>query len=362
MSNPALEHRIRYAQCWEDADVLLEALHVRPGGVCVSIASGGDNTLALLSKSPARVIAVDTNPAQLACLELRAAAYRELSHPELLELMGSVPSGRRGLLYERCRPRLSSGARTLWDALKHEVESSGAGGVGRFEHYFHFFRRFVLPLVTSPERVRQMLVPCTPWERESNYLRNWETWRWRALSSMFFSRWCMERLGRDASYFQYAEGDVARRVLGRMRHALTVLDPSRNAYLGWILTGVHMNALPYALRPENFQAIRANLDRLEWRCQDVRAAAESLPGRTIDAFNLSDVFEYMSHETYERTLSALVRAGCRGCRFAYWNMLVPRRRPASLAGRLQPLQELSEDLYRRDKGFFYSAFLVEEVA
>ena len=39
---------VRYAQVWEDADVLLEALDVQPGDTCLSIASAGDNTLALL--------------------------------------------------------------------------------------------------------------------------------------------------------------------------------------------------------------------------------------------------------------------------------------------------------------------------
>src|SRR5512139_904038 len=73
--------QLRYAQCWEDADVLLEALAVRPGDVCLSIGSAGDNTLALLIRQPACVIAVDVNPAQIACLELRVAAYRRLIHP-----------------------------------------------------------------------------------------------------------------------------------------------------------------------------------------------------------------------------------------------------------------------------------------
>src|SRR3954451_3475426 len=86
---------IRYAQCWEDADVLLEGLDVRPGDVCLSIASAGDNALALLTRDPSRVIALDLSPAQLACLALRVAAYRELSHPELLELVGSRESPRR---------------------------------------------------------------------------------------------------------------------------------------------------------------------------------------------------------------------------------------------------------------------------
>src|SRR6188472_1052064 len=107
---------IRYAQCWEDADVLLSALDVRPGDVCLSIASAGDNTLALLTQNPGRVIAVDSNPSQLACLELRAAAYRELSHGELLELIGSRPSNRREELYRRCRTSLGTEARAFWDS------------------------------------------------------------------------------------------------------------------------------------------------------------------------------------------------------------------------------------------------------
>src|ERR1700676_1705624 len=107
---------IRYAQCWEDADVLVEGLDIQPGDVCLSIASAGDNSLALLTRRPARVIALDLSPAQLACVELRVAAYRELNHPELLELIGSTLSRRRAALYQRCRPLLSAAARDFWDA------------------------------------------------------------------------------------------------------------------------------------------------------------------------------------------------------------------------------------------------------
>ena len=40
---------IRYAQVWEDADILLEGLNIQPGDVCLSIASAGDNALAMLA-------------------------------------------------------------------------------------------------------------------------------------------------------------------------------------------------------------------------------------------------------------------------------------------------------------------------
>src|SRR5690242_17469125 len=148
--------QIRYAQCWEDADILLEGLDIQPGDSCLSIASAGDNALAMLSRAPSRLVALDLSPAQLACVALRVAAYRELSHPELLELIGSRPSRRRPELYRRCRPLLDAAARAFWDAHPAEV-AAGVGGAGKFERYFALFRRRVLPLVHRGRAVHALL-------------------------------------------------------------------------------------------------------------------------------------------------------------------------------------------------------------
>ncbi|MFA7005254.1 MAG: DUF3419 family protein, partial [Verrucomicrobiia bacterium] len=171
----------------------------------------------------------------------------------------------------------------------------------------------------------------------------------------------MGRLGRDPSFFRYVEGGVAGRILERTRHALTALDPAENPYLQWILTGRHKTALPFALRPENFEAIRSNLSRLEWRCQSLEEFLSEAGDRCLDRFNLSDMFEYMSEENYRVLLERLARAGRPGARLAYWNMLAPRRRPESLAGRLRSLEELAARLFAEDKAWFYSRLVVEEV-
>ena len=47
----AFDH-IRYAQLWEDAEVLVAAIGPRPGGRLVSICSAGDNALAMLLCDP----------------------------------------------------------------------------------------------------------------------------------------------------------------------------------------------------------------------------------------------------------------------------------------------------------------------
>jgi S-adenosylmethionine-diacylglycerol 3-amino-3-carboxypropyl transferase len=301
---------VRYAQCWEDADVLLKALDVRPGHVCLSIASAGDNALALLSRGPARVIALDLSPAQLACVELRVAAFRALQHPELLEMIGSVPSPRRQELYRRCRPHLSGPARDFWDGRPAEVEA-GVGGAGKFERYFALFRRRVLPLVHGRRAVQQLLRGGTPEERRRFYAREWDTWRWRLMFRLFFSRAVMGRMGRDPAFFDYVEGGVAGRILGRARHALTALDPAGNPYLQWILLGRHGTALPYALRPENFEAIRRNLDRFEWHCMSVEDYLDAHPELGVDRYNLSDIFEYMSAASYARCWGGWRRAAGR---------------------------------------------------
>ena len=349
---------LRYGQCWEDADILLAGLDVQPGDVCLSIGSAGDNTLSLLTRDPARVIAIDLNPAQIAALELRVAAYRALTHAELLELIGSRPSTRRGELYRRCRDGLSAAALAFWDARPAAVEA-GVGGAGKFEGYFRLFRTRLLPFVHSRRTVRALFEPRDRVGRERFYVDEWDTIAWRLLFRVFFSRTVLGRFGRDPSFFRYVEGDLGAHLRARVRHAFVELDPSANPYLAWIFTGEHPRALPHALRSENFEAIRANLDRLEWHC----APIEELPPETprIDRANLSNIFEYLSPENTRSLLGALADRSNNGARVAYWNMMVPRRGAGLLPDRLRAVPEMSERLHAEDKAFFYRDFVVEEV-
>jgi S-adenosylmethionine-diacylglycerol 3-amino-3-carboxypropyl transferase len=260
-------------------------------------------------------------------------------------------------LYDRCRGLLSREARDFWDANSNAIDA-GIGGAGKFESYFALFRR-LLPLIHSRKKIERLFNCSTTEERERFYAEEWNTLRWRAMFRLFFSRRVMGWLGRDPSFFRYVEGNVADRILERVRHALVSLDPRDNPYLQWILTGRHETALPFALREENFDAIRACLDRLEWRREPLEAFLRS--DEKFDRFNLSDIFEYISIENYHRALDRLIRASRSRARLAYWNMLAPRQRPMSVADRVRPLSDLAAALHQQDKAFFYSAFVVEEV-
>jgi len=176
---------IRYAQCWEDAEVLLAALEPGPGKHCLSIASAGDNTLALLSRDPESVLAIDLSPAQIACLELRVAAYRALQHREFLALVGSIKSDARLHFYQACRKYLSADGAAFWDA-RPKLIAGGIGSIGKFEHYFQIFRERVLPCAHTRGRVRELLRQKSGRERRTFYDENWNNLRWRLMFRAFF--------------------------------------------------------------------------------------------------------------------------------------------------------------------------------
>ena len=100
--------------------------------------------------------------------------------------------------------------------------------------------------------------------------------------------------------------------------------------------------------------------RVDVVCGPVEDVARS--HAPFDGFNLSDVFEYVDAAAAERMYAAVLESARAGARLAYWNMLVPRRRPERFASRVRSLDEAARALHARDRAFFYSAFVLEVVA
>jgi S-adenosylmethionine-diacylglycerol 3-amino-3-carboxypropyl transferase len=69
----------------------------------------------------------------------------------------------------------------------------------------------------------------------------------------------------------------------------------------------------------------------------------------------------MSPEEHADCYARLVAAASPRARFVYWNMLVPRGIPGSLAARVRSLDDVATGLHARDRAWFYSALHVDEV-
>ena len=352
---------LRFGQCWQDADVLLQAIDIRPEQICLSIASAGDNTLAILARGPQRVIAVDMNPAQIYMLELKVAAYRELNHTEFLILVGSRSGSIRESLYRRCRQQLSPDAQAFWDANSAAI-AGGLGGAGTFERHLSHFRSNLLRFVQKDAGIERLLRSGTPELRARYYTKEWDNWRWKTLCGNTFNRSLVIQMGRDPGYLEGDAAKFAGRVLDRIHRALTEDEPAENPYLQWLLLGRHTTALPYAWRPENFEAVRANLDRLEWHTTSLQDYLGTMAESSVDRFSLGDIFDPMPPEALYRILEQITRVGKPQGRLAYWNMLVERRRPKELSHRLRPMEALATKLEDQDRSFLHLGLVVEGLA
>ena len=352
---------IRYSQCWEDADTLLEALLPKPGGHYISIASGGENSFSLISRG-ARVTAIDLSLPQLAVTDLKRAAYIALSYDEFLAFLGVTEMDSRCELYRSTlRPLIKPEHRVWLDNNLVSVE----GGIihsGKFEQYFKTFRTKMLPLVHKKEPVEALLMGNPDRAaREEFHDKCWNSVRYRMMFQIFFSRFVMGSRGRDAAFFEHVEGRVADRIKQRVRTGLVEVNGTENPYLNYILTGNYREALPHAFRPEVFDSIKANISNLTLCLASVEDALDEIPDESVAGYNLSDIFEYMSNEQMDKLYEGLLDKAGPGARIVYWNMLVSRAANRErFSGRFRGYYKTGANLLKTDKAFFYKRLIIEE--
>ena len=363
IENRAKFSSIRYAQCWEDPLILSEALKITPDDIVLSIASAGDNSFALLLDKPKKVIALDLNPAQIALCELKMAAIAELNWNDCMEFLGALDSDNRTEVYHTIRQLLSNSTKDFWDSNLFAIHG-GVIHMGKFEKYFSIFRRFILPLIHTKSEINGLLMNKTLSEEEEYYDNVWNNWRWRKLIKIFFGKFLLGRLGRDPEFFRYVQKiDVSTQLLERAKYAMTALPTYNNWFMEFILTGKYGDldmAHPY-MNKDNFMQLKSLLSRLELRLESIESYLSSGPEDAPTKYNLSDIFEYMSAESVEEILNYILRFSPSHTRFAYWNLFVQRSVPNKLRDRIRRDEDLSDKLWKKDKAFFYSSFIIEEL-
>ncbi|MEO1450921.1 MAG: DUF3419 family protein, partial [Bacteroidota bacterium] len=315
---------IRYANCWEDAEVLLEALDIQPNSRVLSIASAGDNSFSLLGEGADLVCAVDLSLPQLYLTELKRAAFGELTYSDLLTFLGFLGGEqlpKRWNLYQAIRPKLQPSTRTYWDAYRKQIEA-GVISQGKFEKYFGFFSRKIMPLIHSKRTIGKLLQPKSSTEQISFYHRNWNTWRWRLFFRVFFGRTIMGRFGRDPEFLRQVEVPVHAFIFQQAENHLRRVAATQNPMLERILTGSYGDKLPHYVRPRTHAEIVRNLDALEIREGYANEIAQAEGG--FDRFNLSNIFEYMAPDDFATVSHAFLTSAEAGARFAYWNLMAPR--------------------------------------
>ena len=345
---------VAYASCWEDIDYAVAQLSGASYERVLSVASGGDNSLALLPLAGRELVAVDLHAEQLHLLRLKAACIQHLARDRTLAFLGVRESRDRGRTYRDLRRHLGEETRRFWDAHAGYVDR-GVLHAGKLDRYFAQFARYVMPLVHDRALARELLREKSAAEQARLFRERWDTSRWRALFRVFFSERVMGLLGRDPVKFRHIETSLAEELLAQSAEHLGSPAAQGNGFLHYLLVGGFGPYLPAYLRPGRYEAIREHLHKL----RTVHGPAEATPGGGFGLLNLSNVFEYMDAETVARVGAGLHALAAPGAECFYWNMMVARDLSEALPEAFERV--VARGRGRDEWGFFYRAFHLDRV-
>ena len=286
-------------------------------------------------------------------------AYKYLDYDECMELIGVFDSERRIDLYKEIEKHLSKNTQEYFE---NNIDFIHRGIIhcGKFENYFHIFGQKVLPLIHSRKVRDELLEKKSKQARIVFYNKVWNNHRWKFLFKIFFSRAVMGKLGRDKAFFRYVSVNVPDHILQRTRYAITLFPLSLISCRIYIINSKYGNVLPVAYREEYFDIIKKNIDKLTILRESVETFINRKDVKSVDKYNLSDIFEYMSEEDMVKIVEKMLEKSPKGAIIAYWNMLSDKR-ASKFINRLEYQEDLSNELLKKDKAFFYSKFIVEEV-
>lgn len=349
---------IRYANCWEDADILLEGLSPKPGGKILSIGSAGDNSFSLLTSNPEIVVAVDVNPIQLFLIELKTACIKNFERDETLAFLGFINSSERKKQFDQIKPELSPEAKQYFETNFGLIEN-GLIHQGKFEKYFQLFNKKILPWIHNRKTIAGLFTTKNNDEQLSFYNNHWNTWRWRLLFKVFFSKYVMGKYGRDPEFLKEVTINVGDFIFNKAARQLQSTAAQHNFILQYNLTSSFGTNYPHYLQEENYATIKRNIDRLKLHKGYAEEAIQKY-GK-FDSMNLSDIFEYLDKNTFKKVAANLIDGCNNEARIAYWNLMVPRRISEIIPEKTTYYQEISQRLSNKDKGFFYNQFIIDEI-
>lgn len=334
------EPYIRYSNVYEEINSLLE---VASGDIYLSVCSGFDNTLTLLLNNPKRIVCFDYNEAQIYLAKLKLAAFKYLSYEETLLLFGINSTKKQRLnIYKKISNQLEIDTKTYFDKFIDYIKV-GLIYAGRFDYYLSLISKYIIPITQNKKVVKEFMNASSIQEQRILY-QKFNNKRFKKIFNIFFSKKVMSKLGRDASFFNEIEVDLASNLKKRVDIGFNNVLNKNNPYMQYAILGKFIT-LPKYLEKENYEKIRKNLDKIEFYNKDFK---EVITLYQYDFLNLSDIFEYMSKEQTLMCEELIINNTNKNAIIVFWNMMVQRELKNSIFKKIE-----SENAFVKERPFFY---------
>lgn len=370
-----------YPQIWEDPDVDMRALALRPHSRVLTIASGGCNVLSYLTADPGEIIAVDLNHAHVALARLKLAAAKFLpGYDAFYRFFGAADEKANVAAYERfLRDQLDPETRAYWERRapanwgKRRISLFSRdlyrhGLLGHFIGFAHFVARLY---GVDP---RRLLMARSLAEQRSYF----ET----MLAPIFDKRMVRWVTSKKVSLYglgippaQYEAlvsggGTMAQVLKGRLER-LACGFPLNENYFAWqaFSRGYapvepdgagEAGPLPPYLRREHFETIRARADRVTVVNRNVVEHLRLEGDGALDAFVLLDAQDWMTDAQLDALWREITRTARPGARVIFRSAAEPTPLPGRVGrvilDRWTYEEEASRAFTRQDRSSIYGGF------
>jgi S-adenosylmethionine-diacylglycerol 3-amino-3-carboxypropyl transferase len=364
-----------YNQIWEDPEVDLAALALKPHHRVLTIASGGCNVLNYLAADPAKIVAVDLNPNHIALTKLKLSALQNLpSYEEFFRFFGQANDRANRTAYDDfLSKRLDKVTRNYWE--KHiPLRGRRINMFARNLYRFGLLGRFigVLHAVAKlhGKKLEPILAARTPSEQRRLFERHIAPlFDYKSIRMLSKSPVSLYALGIPPAQYDelVATGDPIS-VLRERVERLACDFPIHENYFAWQAFGrgydlEHRAAVPAYLQRATYDLIRTRTGKVEVHHASLTDFLAAQPAHSVHRYVLLDAQDWMNSEQITALWREIDRtADTRDARVIFRtagaDSPLPRKLPGDVLAPWTYLESESKAWHGQDRSSIYGGFHV----
>lgn len=350
---------IYFSQIREDSLVerTLTSIFV-PNRIAI-IGSGGCSAFSVLDDSVQEVFCIDQNPAQCALIELKKAAIETLDRGDYLAFIGELPHDHRKEIYERLASQLPDYAKDFWEQHKDFIDV-GINKCGVNEQFYRFIGDNICNSLYGREIWNQLFSSLSLEEQHEFYDQYLSSPVWKTAMNILLSKTTHLQFFPAFMFINASENDFGNFFLAQFEQEIKGKRVINNYFISQILFSSYLykqaEGTPYYLSEEGYQKTKRNIGKLTIHPVALQCFLENT--EAIDAFYLSNIFDWENYEGIQRICKGILSAKSKDATVLYRNMLSVQSMPQMFLEQLEMNHELSEECRKMERSMLYQKVTV----
>lgn len=337
-------------------------LDIKPGDRLLSVASGGEVPLTLLSLiDNIKITAADISQQQIMLCRLKLTAALNLDFPangRFLGYSGMKKSERKKQYFDVLAPLLNNEDRIFWWKNIRCIEN-GVAGSGRFEGYIKKLRYVAVPVI-GKKNILALISSANAAEQAEIFQNRIATRKsLQVIFKIAFHPSLYRKRGLQEQALIHARKDTGERFYSRFKDFCSATRAESNYFLQYFLAGkcITGRSFPEYLHSENRTRLSSNMNNIDLLACSFR---DALTNKGIGYFNkvhLSNLGDWLETDAFNETMDLLKKYCMPGTRICYRYL-----QKDHLAGRdingFRIDRSVSEDAQKKDRFPFYTTYLM----